>query len=314
VSHTFEFTNRGNTHVAIDRVVASCGCTTSEYPKTPIAPGASATIKATFDPRDMPGDFSKIVSVVSGGSKNINILTITGNVIPRPKSIEEEFPHTVGGGVRVSTDLLAFRTVAQGHSAAMVADYINTSPEAVTLAFEQADSSGALSVVAPETVCAGCRGNITFTYDLTVQTVYGDVHDVTRVVVNGTPSTKTIYSAMTGVDDFEGVDMALAPRFFLGSSFHDFGEVRRRTVPHTLRLVASNEGTEVLHIRSVSESDGLKSTLRGGMTIAPGAELPFEVILYSGKYPAGPLQESIRMVVDDPMRPTREIRIAATIQ
>jgi hypothetical protein len=314
VSHVFEFTNGGQTPAVIDRVAASCGCTTPEYPKTPVAPGDKSRIEVTFDPMGMPGEFVKTISVMSGGGKNRDILTISGNVVPRPKTIEEDFPYDMGGGLRISTNLLAFRTVPQGNAAKMTVGYINTSTETVTLAFESAERSGLLNVAAPEEVCAGCRGEITFTYDLTEKTSYGQVYDVVKPVVNGTPSHKTIYSTMTGVDDFSKVEMALAPRFFLDASYHDFGEVRRRSMPYVFRLTATNEGSEELHIRSVSETEGLKSTLRGGMTIATGAELPFEVIFYANKYSPGEVGESIRLVVDDPMRPTREIRIAAIIK
>ncbi len=314
VNHVFEFTNGGQTPIVIDRVVASCGCATPEYPKTPVASGAKARIAVTFDPMGMPGDFTKTISVISGGGTNRDLLTITGNVIPRPKTIEEEFPYDMGGGLRVSANMLTFRTVPQGRSAELTIEYINTSTGTITLAIEPVEQSGLLNAMAPETVCDGCRGSMAFTYDLTEKIAYGTIYDVTRLVVNGTPSAKTIYSTMTGIDDFSEVEIALAPRFFLDASYRDFGEVRQRAMPYIFRLTASNEGSEELHIRSVSASDGLKSTLRGGMTIAPGAELPFEVLFYTEKYSRGEVGASIRLVVDDPMRPTREIRIAAIIK
>lgn len=314
VSHTFEFTNNGSTPIVLDRVVASCGCTTPKYPRTPIAPGAKGRIEVTFDPMGMPGDFSKSIVVISGGGKYRDFLVITGYVIPRPRSIEEQFPHDAGGGLRLDGDMLAFRLIPQGSSSAMAVAYINTSDKPVTLTFEAVEESGLLDVFAPETVCAGCRGNITFTYDLADKSAWGHRHDVTRPVVDGVPSPKTIYTAMTGIDDFTGVDISHAPRFILNASFHDFGEVRRRTVPYTYRLTAMNEGEAELHIRSVSSAEGLRITLREGMTIAPGASLPFEVVFYGNKYSPGVVRESVYVVVDDPVRPTREIRISAIIK
>lgn len=314
VSHTFEFINRGSVPVAIDRVVTSCGCTTPEYPRAPIAPGDRGSIVVTFDPRGMPGDFSKSVVVMNGGGKNRDFLIIKGRVIPRPMSIEEQFPNDMGGGVRVDNTLLTFRLIPQGGSSAMAVAYVNTSEKAVSLALELEEPSGLLDIFAPETICAGCRGNITFTYDLAEKSAYGQIRDVVRLVVDGARSSKTIYATMTGVDDFTGIDTALAPAFSTTGSFHDFGEVRSRTVPYIHRLVASNEGTLPLHIRSVSEAPGVQITLRAGMTIAPGASLPFEIIFYSSRYEPGTVRESIGLVVDDPTRPTREIRISAIIK
>lgn len=47
VSHTFQITNKGEMPLVITRVIASCGCTTPEWPKEPIAPGKDAEIKVT---------------------------------------------------------------------------------------------------------------------------------------------------------------------------------------------------------------------------------------------------------------------------
>ncbi len=307
VSHVFSFVNRGQTPVAIDRVVSSCGCTTPDYPRTPIAPGAAAQIKVTFDPTGMPGEFSKSIGVVSGGGANRNFLIVTGNVVPRPKTVEEEYPYDMGGGLRLGNTLLAFGSVAQGGTRAMAVDYINTSGRPVTLALEPDESSGLLGAPAPETIPAGGRGEITMTYDLSAKTAYGSHHDVLRPVIDGARSGKTIYAAMTGIDDFTGVDTDRAPRFFLNSSFHDFGEIHRRAMPYTFRVTASNEGAQ-------TAPEGLQTTLRGGMTIAPGAELPFEIMLYTNRYQPGEARGTINIVVDDPMRPTREIRTAAIIR
>lgn len=320
VSHVFGFTNRGRNPVVIERATASCGCTTPQYPRNPVAAGETGSITVTFDPMGYPGDFSKSITVVStggtgdGSRKAMDYLTITGHVTPRVRSVEEEYPHDMGGGVRFENIITTFRTIAQGHPAATVARYANSSEKAVSLAIEPVETSGLLQVHAPETVCAGCRGDITLTYDLSEKEAYGAIYDVLRVVVDGVPSTKTIYTAMTGVDDFSGIDMNVAPRFFLDRQFHDFGDVRRRAIPHIFRLTASNEGSQELHIRSVSEKPGLRTTLRAGMTVAPGATLPFEVMFYSNKYYSGALYESIVVVVDDPLRPVREIRISANIK
>ncbi|MDR2882970.1 MAG: DUF1573 domain-containing protein [Alistipes sp.] len=314
VAHTFEFTNRGTTPVAIDRVATSCGCTTPDYPKTPVAPGASARLDVVFDPRGMPGEFSKIVTVISGGGKFREYLTVTGRVIPRPRTVEEDYPNDMGGGLRLSTTLLSFRTVAQGSVVSMVTRWANTSTEPVTLAMQNDEQSGLLEIHAPETLCGGCRGDITFTYDLSRRTAYGPMVDVVRPVVDGTPAKATIYASATGVDNFVGADAAAAPKLFFDAMFHNFGEVRQRTVPYTFRLTASNEGSSELHIRAVTTSAGLQTSLREGMTLAPGASLPFEVMFYSNRHEPGEVQATIGIVVDDPMRPTREIRVAAILR
>lgn len=315
VGHVFGFTNAGPHPIAIDRINTSCGCTTPEYTRDPIRPGGKAQIKVNYDPMGFPLEFEKSVMVISGGGKYRNELTIKGYVTPRVKPIEEVYPDDMGGGLRLDNTLLAFRQIAQEHSSSMTVGYANTSDKSIAIEMIAEEQSGLLTLHAPENICAGCKGTITATYDLTGKPdSYGMIHDVLKIAVDGAVSRKTIYTSMTGVDDFSGMDIETAPRLFLDSQYHNFGEVRRRTIPYTLRLVASNEGKEILHIRSISEKPGFKTTLRSGMTIAPGASLPFEVVFYSDRYDKGNIIESLIMVVDDPMRPVREIRISAKIQ
>ena len=81
VSATFAVKNTGDAPLVITRVIASCGCTTPEWTKEPIAPGQSGDIKITYDPKGRPGPFSKTISVYSNGKTGSFILTIRGEVL-----------------------------------------------------------------------------------------------------------------------------------------------------------------------------------------------------------------------------------------
>lgn len=80
VAHTFKITNTGDAPLVLTRVIASCGCTTPEWTKEPIAPGKSGEVKITYDPKDRPGPFTKSISVYSNGKTGSYILTIRGDV------------------------------------------------------------------------------------------------------------------------------------------------------------------------------------------------------------------------------------------
>src|SRR4051812_27390752 len=45
VTHVFQFTNNGKEALKLENVQASCGCTTPEWSKDPVEPGANASIK-----------------------------------------------------------------------------------------------------------------------------------------------------------------------------------------------------------------------------------------------------------------------------
>lgn len=80
VSHTFTIKNDGDSPLVLTRVIASCGCTTPEWTKEPIAPGKTGDIKITYDPKDRPGPFTKTISVYSNGKTGSYILTVRGDV------------------------------------------------------------------------------------------------------------------------------------------------------------------------------------------------------------------------------------------
>lgn len=78
--HVFKFENTGNAPIVITDVRASCGCTTPEWPKEPIMPGESASIKAVFDSNGRPGNFYKTITITSNAVEPSTKLVIKGAV------------------------------------------------------------------------------------------------------------------------------------------------------------------------------------------------------------------------------------------
>lgn len=80
VSHEFSFKNTTKQTILITNVKASCGCTATNYTKTPIKPGETGTVTATYNAAN-PGNFTKTVTVTTNDSDVNKILTIKGKVI-----------------------------------------------------------------------------------------------------------------------------------------------------------------------------------------------------------------------------------------
>jgi hypothetical protein len=76
----FEFKNTGKIAVIVTNVQGSCGCTATDYTKTPIAPGKSGTVTATYNAAN-PGGFTKTVSVTTNAETTVKVLTIKGTVV-----------------------------------------------------------------------------------------------------------------------------------------------------------------------------------------------------------------------------------------
>jgi hypothetical protein len=85
VTYLFSFKNVSEKPVVIEFANAECGCTTPEYPQTPITKGQSNTIKVTYNAAT-EGVFKKNVNVKFANTKLPYVLTIEGEVLPEKAS------------------------------------------------------------------------------------------------------------------------------------------------------------------------------------------------------------------------------------
>ena len=76
----FLIKNTSDKAVVVENAWGSCGCTTPEIPKEPIAPGATAKLKVHYNSAAM-GHFEKDVYVKVAGVEAPKNLKITGDVL-----------------------------------------------------------------------------------------------------------------------------------------------------------------------------------------------------------------------------------------
>jgi hypothetical protein len=82
VTHIFEITNTGSTVLLLENVQASCGCTTPEWSKDPIQPGATSSIKVGYNAAS-EGTFNKTITIKYDNDKT-KVMNITGTVYKAP--------------------------------------------------------------------------------------------------------------------------------------------------------------------------------------------------------------------------------------
>ncbi len=76
----FTVTNIGKTDLIIESASPTCGCTIGDYTKTPIAPGKTGTITATYNAGGV-GAFEKHMNVKFAGAEDMKSITIKGEVL-----------------------------------------------------------------------------------------------------------------------------------------------------------------------------------------------------------------------------------------
>ncbi|HLW30254.1 MAG TPA: DUF1573 domain-containing protein [Brumimicrobium sp.] len=81
----FTFTNTGNEPLVISNAKGSCGCTVPSWPREPIAPGETGTIKVKYDTKRV-GIIGKSVTLQSNAINDpAKTIRIKGNVVAKPE-------------------------------------------------------------------------------------------------------------------------------------------------------------------------------------------------------------------------------------
>ena len=76
---TYTVTNISKSPIIIEQANPTCGCTISDFTKTPIEPGKTGTINATYNAAN-PGNFEKHLTVKFAGISEIKSITLKGEV------------------------------------------------------------------------------------------------------------------------------------------------------------------------------------------------------------------------------------------
>ena len=83
VYHFFEIVNTGKTAIKLDNIQTSCGCTSPEWSRDPVAPGATTKIKVGFNAAT-EGIFEKYITVFYNNGTQSKQIKIKGFVWKAP--------------------------------------------------------------------------------------------------------------------------------------------------------------------------------------------------------------------------------------
>lgn len=103
-SRDFVFKNTGTEPLIITNAKGSCGCTVPEWPKEPIRPGATGTIKIKYDTK-RSGPISKTVTITTNEveSKDANGNPVYKNHTVAIKGTVKAAPSNDGTPVKTTT-------------------------------------------------------------------------------------------------------------------------------------------------------------------------------------------------------------------
>lgn len=91
--HEFRFVNDGTKPLVLVRVVTSCSCIRTSFPKRPVAPADSGVIRVVYEPhKSEPGAFNKVIQIYSNSVDGRDLLTVQGNSLDgeEPRKVRTE--------------------------------------------------------------------------------------------------------------------------------------------------------------------------------------------------------------------------------
>ena len=310
----FEFRNTSTEPVIIVSARSSCGCTKTEFSRKPVMPDNIGSIKAIFNPMNYPGRFARKIVVSTNKGVLEEQLLVKGVVTPRKKSVEEEFPIIMGGGVRAAANSHAFGFVEHGKGVQSTFELINASEKSVELSIENPYSE--LEFYYPATVAAGERAVVNFVCHLPEDSaVYGSLAYSVNLLIDGQKGAYPFIINGLAIDSRPENANNCAQMIVLSENFIKFGAVKCAHAEHTRKIEVKNNGDKPLVIRKIELGSGtFTASLEGESTIAPNDKRIIKIVLNPAQLPYGAVVERLRVVSNDPKMPVMTIRVTAIVE
>ena len=89
VEYLYKFVNKGELPLVINNITASCGCTTPDWPRDPVAPGEESAVRVRFNSRGKQGEQRKTVTVYANTQPATTDIEFKVLVNPKPNSAEK---------------------------------------------------------------------------------------------------------------------------------------------------------------------------------------------------------------------------------
>lgn len=182
----YRFTNIGKETVTIKRLVSTCSCASAVCPVKEVAPGASAEISVTYNPKGHPGKFERKVFVYTQDGNSPAVVLRLSVEVATGADLSQEWPVQMGS-IRLRRSEVAFSAGAKGVEQLR---FINLSGRPLALQCEENFLPECLSFrTEPEVVEDGAEGVIVISYDPSLP----GVRDSMNVLLKGLglPPTKS---------------------------------------------------------------------------------------------------------------------------
>lgn len=314
VSHEFVFKNTGEAPLIISNVKASCGCTTPSWTKDPVPPGETGTIVAEYNPLNRPGSFSKTISVTSNTEPNLNVLQIRGNVQPKPKTPEDDYPAKTGN-LRTRYRSFNMGKITTKEPVTKSFDVYNDGEETIIFSSNTVTPAYIQIEVTPQELLPKQKGSIHLIYDAQERKSLGFSSDHIRLFTNEAEDSIKDFNVMATIEEYfppmTKEDLEKAPKLTLERKSHDFGNINEGEIVKA-EFIFTNTGKSPLNIRETKANCGCTVSRPDKDMLKPGENSKIKVS-FNAKGRRGKQQKTITIFSNDPTAPTQQISISANV-
>lgn len=315
VSTTFRFVNTGDEPVAIVAARPSCGCTAPKYSRDAIAPGDTAYITVTFDPKMRPGRFSKYVAVDLSFVDSRQKLVISGTVVGAAPSLEQQYPEECAAKMRLARNAVLMGNITKGELKTYFLKAYNGGSDTLMPKVTEAPSYITANV-APEKVAPGEQCSFIFYFDSSKCPEYGLVRDTVQISPMADAGCSMPIMAIVAEDftKMSDKDRAKAPVLKIESERMDFGTFKAGDSPISRTMAIENAGHSVLELRRVySLSPGVQVSCNK-THLKPGQKAEVTVTVFPSQLQGDRLMAGISIIANDPLNPVQKFLAVGVVR
>ncbi len=316
VEHEFTFTNLGNHVIKILGVKASCGCTSTGWTRQEVGPGEKGYVKAMYNPINRPGPFNKSLTVTTSATPKTIVLRIQGKVIPRIKTIEEQFPVLVGELRFRNSAINLGKILTNGSQTRDFAIFNNSQDQQILFQSEYEAPEYIKLEFQPETLNPREQGLVKVTFDGKARNDLGFLVDNVVFYTSEKENNRKEFQVYSTVEEYfppmTTEELANSPKFKLEKNLIDFGRIGN-DVKVNIELSIINGGKSDLYIRKIKSTCSCAITKPDKEVLKPGESSKLNVT-FDPTGRSGSQHKLVTIFTNDPKASAQRLTIKAFVK
>jgi hypothetical protein len=314
VDYEFTFVNNAGRAIKILSVQASCGCTTPDWSKDPVAVGKTGFIKVNFDPRGKPGYFNKSLTVTTDLDGNAMTLLIKGQVVAATKTAEDIYP-AENGNVRLKNSSFNLGKIFINREPS-VSEFEMYNASGKTIHFSKGVSPSYISVTVPDSLASKATGKVKVSYNAKAKNQYGFVSDNIELLTDDEETPRKSIAVYATIEEYFPVlsseELSKSPGLVMEFSALDLGRTKQgNSLTGNVRL--KNSGKKELTLHALQPNCSCLLVQADKLKMKPGEEAVVKITL-NPQGRTGTLQKAITIYSNDPRNPVQRITLTAYIE